>query len=98
MQLTPPGSACSIAIGVGLTDAPPGSVRGMQIVVADVEAARAELLGRGVEASDVQEFAWGRFVFFATRTATAGRCSSSERGRVPEDPAPRGAWPGSRAR
>ncbi len=65
VQLTPPGSACSIAIGKGLTDAEPGSVRGMQVVVADADAARAELAGRGVEVSEVQEFAWGRFVFFA---------------------------------
>jgi predicted enzyme related to lactoylglutathione lyase len=65
VQLTPPGSACSIAIGDGVTDAAPGSVRGMQLVVADADAARAELAERGVDASDVQEFPWGRFVFFA---------------------------------
>ena len=65
VQLTPPGSACSIAIGKGLTDAEPGSVRGLQVVVADADAARAELAGRGVEVSDVQDFPWGRFVFFA---------------------------------
>lgn len=65
VQLTPPGSACSIAIGRGLTDAAPGSVRGMQIVVADADAARAELVERGVEATEVQEFPWGRFVFFS---------------------------------
>ena len=65
VQLTPPGSACSIAIGQGLTDAEPGSVKGMQLVVADVEAARAELAGRGTQVSDVQEFPWGRFVFFS---------------------------------
>lgn len=65
VQLTPPGSACSIAIGKGVTDAPPGSVQGMQIVVSDIEAARAELVGRGVEVSGVQEFPWGSFVFFA---------------------------------
>jgi catechol 2,3-dioxygenase-like lactoylglutathione lyase family enzyme len=65
VQLTPPGSACSIAIGNGVTDAAPGSVRGMQIVVADVAAAREELAGRGVEVSDVQTFPWGSFVFFA---------------------------------
>jgi predicted enzyme related to lactoylglutathione lyase len=64
VQLTPPGSACSIAIGPGVTDAPPGSVRGMQLVVSDITAARAELAGRGVEVGDVQEFPWGRFVFF----------------------------------
>jgi catechol 2,3-dioxygenase-like lactoylglutathione lyase family enzyme len=65
VQLPPPGSACSIAIGTGLTQAEPGSVQGLQIVVADVAAARAELAGRGVEVSEVQEFPWGRFVFFA---------------------------------
>ncbi|ADB29824.1 Glyoxalase/bleomycin resistance protein/dioxygenase [Kribbella flavida DSM 17836] len=65
VQLTPPGSACSIAIGTGMDQAEPGSVRGLQIVVADVAAARAELAGRGVEVSEVQEFPWGSFVFFA---------------------------------
>ena len=64
VQLTPPGSACSIAIGKGVTDAPPGSVRGMQMVVSDVEVAHAELAGRGVDVSDVQQFPWGSFVFF----------------------------------
>jgi predicted enzyme related to lactoylglutathione lyase len=64
VQLTPPGSACSIALGKGLVDAPPGSVKGMQLVVADIDAARAELLGRGVEVGEVQEFPWGKFVFF----------------------------------
>ncbi|WUJ70368.1 glyoxalase superfamily protein [Kribbella soli] len=65
VQLTPPGSACSIALGSGMDQAEPGSVRGLQIVVADVDAARAELSGRGVEVSEVQEFPWGRFVFFS---------------------------------
>jgi catechol 2,3-dioxygenase-like lactoylglutathione lyase family enzyme len=65
VQLTPPGSACSIALGRGLTDAAPGSVRGLQLVVADIEAARAELSGRGLDAGDIQEFPWGRFLFFA---------------------------------
>jgi len=64
VQLTPPGSACSIAIGNGVTDAAPGSVKGMQMVVADVRAARAELVDRGVEASEVQDFPWGSFTFF----------------------------------
>jgi catechol 2,3-dioxygenase-like lactoylglutathione lyase family enzyme len=64
VQLTPPGSACSIALGTGLADMPPGSVRGLQVVVTDIEAAHAELAGRGVEVGDVQEFPWGRFVFF----------------------------------
>ncbi len=65
VQLTPPGSACSITLGKGVTDAPPGSVQGMQIVVADIEAAHAELAGRGVDVSDVQVFPWGSFVFFS---------------------------------
>src|SRR3954447_15152830 len=65
VQLTPPGSACSIAIGKGLVESAPGSVQGLQLVVGDADAARAELAGRGVEVSDVQEFPWGRFVFFA---------------------------------
>jgi catechol 2,3-dioxygenase-like lactoylglutathione lyase family enzyme len=64
VQLTPPGSACSIAIGVGVTDAAPGSVRGMQMVVTDIEAAHSELAGRGVEVSDIQDVPWGSFVFF----------------------------------
>ena len=65
VQLTPPGSACSIAFGTGVTDAAPGSVKGLQLVVPDADAARAELLERGVEVGEVQEFDWGRFVFFA---------------------------------
>jgi len=65
VQLTPPGSACSIAIGKGVTDAAPGSVKGLQVVVSDIEAARAELVGRGVETSEIQDFPWGRFVFFS---------------------------------
>jgi len=65
VQLTPPGSACSIALGEGITDAAPGSVPGIQMVVGDADAARAELAARGVEVSEVQEFPWGRFVFFS---------------------------------
>jgi predicted enzyme related to lactoylglutathione lyase len=65
VQLTPPGSACSIAIGQGIMDTEPGSVQGLQLVVPDVEAARAELLERGVEVGEVQDFPWGRFVFFS---------------------------------
>ena len=64
VQLTPPGSACSIALGTGVTDAPPGSVKGLQLVVEEIQAARAELLERGVEVGEVQEFPWGKFVFF----------------------------------
>ena len=65
VQLTPPGSACSIAVGTGISQSQPGSVQGMQMVVSDINAARAELLERGVEVSEVQEFAWGAFVFFS---------------------------------
>jgi predicted enzyme related to lactoylglutathione lyase len=65
VQLTPPGSACSISIGKGLTQKPPGSVEGLQLVVWDINAARAELLERGVEVSGVQEFPWGKFVWFS---------------------------------
>jgi predicted enzyme related to lactoylglutathione lyase len=64
VQLTPPGSACSIAIGTGIVDSEPGSLKGLQLVVPDINAARAELLGRGVEVSEVQVFPWGSFVFF----------------------------------
>jgi catechol 2,3-dioxygenase-like lactoylglutathione lyase family enzyme len=65
VQLTPPGSACSIAIGKGLVEGEPGSVKGLQVVVASAEETRAQLAGRGVDVSDVQEFPWGRFVFFS---------------------------------
>lgn len=65
VQLTPPGSACSIVIGEGITDMAPGSQQGIQIVVADVEAARAALIANGVEASDIDDQPWGRFVFFS---------------------------------
>ena len=64
VQLTPPGSACSIALGKGVIDTPPGSVQGMQMVVPDIRAAHEELSSRGVDVSDVQEFPWGSFVFF----------------------------------
>lgn len=65
VQLTPPGSACSIAIGTGITAAPPGSVEGVQVVVADADAAYAMLVDRGVDCTGVAELAWGRFVYFA---------------------------------
>jgi predicted enzyme related to lactoylglutathione lyase len=65
VQLTPPGSACSIAIGLGVIDTPPGSVKGLQVVVDDIEAAHEHLSGRGIEVTDVQDFPWGRFVFFS---------------------------------
>ena len=65
VQLTPPGSGCSIAIGSGLGPMSPGSVQGLQLVVDDIHAARSELVERGVDVSDVQEFPWGSFVFFS---------------------------------
>jgi len=64
VQLTPPGSACSIALGTGLGTMQPGSIQGLQLVVPDISAAREELVARGVEVSEVQHFDWGSFVFF----------------------------------
>jgi catechol 2,3-dioxygenase-like lactoylglutathione lyase family enzyme len=64
VQLTPPGSACSIAIGRGIIDTPPGSVHGMQLVVDDIEATRADLAGRGAPVSEIEDLAWGRFIRF----------------------------------
>jgi predicted enzyme related to lactoylglutathione lyase len=72
VQLTPPGSHCSIAIGTGITEAAPGSVQGMQLVVADVEAARAELSGRGVDVGEVQHFPGGSFIFFMEPDGNGG--------------------------
>lgn len=65
IQLTPPGSACSISLTSGAHEMAPGSLEGLQLVVGDAGAARAELLERGVQASEVEELPWGRFVFFA---------------------------------
>jgi predicted enzyme related to lactoylglutathione lyase len=65
VQLTPPGSACSISIGKGVTDAEPGSVKGMQVVVTDIEAAHKDLTARGIEVSEIQDMPWGSFVFFS---------------------------------
>ena len=65
VQLTPPGSACSIALTSGAHTMRPGSVEGLQMVVANADDARAELAGRGVDVSDVQVFPWGSFVFFS---------------------------------
>jgi predicted enzyme related to lactoylglutathione lyase len=64
VQMTPPGSPTSIAIGTGLSEMAPGSVEGLQLVVADIEAAHADLSGRGVAVSEIQDFPWGSFVFF----------------------------------
>jgi len=65
VQLTPPGSACSVVLGTGITQMPPGSQQGLQIVVEDVEAARRQLIGRGVQASDVDVQPRGSFVTFS---------------------------------
>ena len=65
VQLTPPGSACSIVLGEGITEMAAGSQKGVQIVIGDADAARAQLVAAGVDASDVQEMPWGRFVFFS---------------------------------
>jgi len=65
VQLTPPGSACSIVLDKNMTSMAAGSSQGIQCVVADADAARAELVAKGVEASEVQDLPWGRFVFFA---------------------------------
>jgi predicted enzyme related to lactoylglutathione lyase len=65
VQLTPPGSACSVVLGTGVTEMAPGSQKGVQVVVDDVEAARRQLLERGVQVSDVDVQPWGSFVFFS---------------------------------
>jgi predicted enzyme related to lactoylglutathione lyase len=65
VQLTPPGSGCSIAVGNGLTDAEPGSVQGLQIVVDDIEAARTQLVDNGVDVGPVDVQPWGHFLYFA---------------------------------
>ena len=65
VQLTPPGSACSIVIGQGITQMAPGSQQGLQVVVKDIEEARRELSGRGVAVSDIDDQPWGRFVYFS---------------------------------
>jgi catechol 2,3-dioxygenase-like lactoylglutathione lyase family enzyme len=92
VQVTPPGSACSVTFGNGLVDSPPGSVKGLQLVVCDVEAARAELAGRGVEVSAVQHFEsgamvqgpggdWNSFVFFADPDGNAWAVQQKPAGR-----------------
>jgi uncharacterized glyoxalase superfamily protein PhnB len=63
--LTLPGSGCSVSIGEGLTEMEPGALQGLQLVVEDIEAARDELTGRGLEVSEIQDFPWGRFVYFS---------------------------------
>lgn len=65
VQLTPPGSACSISIGTGLTEMSPGSIKGLQMVVADVRAVRDDLIRRGAEVSEIDVQSWGTFVYFS---------------------------------
>lgn len=65
VQVTPPGSACSIAFGNGISDMPAGSLRALQCVVTSIEEAHVDLKGRGVEVSDIDDQPWGRFVYFA---------------------------------
>jgi predicted enzyme related to lactoylglutathione lyase len=65
VQLTPPGSACSIVMGVGITDMPPGSVKGLQMVVSDINEAHEHLARHGVAVSDIEEMPWGSFVYFS---------------------------------
>jgi catechol 2,3-dioxygenase-like lactoylglutathione lyase family enzyme len=65
VQLTPPGSGCSIAVGKGLVDTVPGSLKGLQLVVDDIEVAHNQLRDRGVEVGGIQDFPWGRFIFFS---------------------------------
>ena len=65
VQLTPPGSACSIVIGLGITQMAPGSQQGLQVVVKDIEEAHRELSGRGVAVSDIDDQQWGRFIYFS---------------------------------
>jgi catechol 2,3-dioxygenase-like lactoylglutathione lyase family enzyme len=65
VQLTPPGSACSVVLGTGITEMAPGSQKGVQIVIPDAAVAHAQLIAAGVEANDVIKMPWGRFVYFA---------------------------------
>jgi predicted enzyme related to lactoylglutathione lyase len=81
VQLTPPGSACSIAIGTGLTDMPPGSIKGLQMVVADIEAARDALVQRGAEVSPIEVMPWGSFVYFSDPDGNAWALQELPRNR-----------------
>jgi catechol 2,3-dioxygenase-like lactoylglutathione lyase family enzyme len=80
VQLTPPGSGCSISIGEGLTTTTPGSLEGLQLVVADADAARADLASRGVEVSEVDPQPWGRFVYFKDPDGNAWNVQEIVRG------------------
>ena len=79
VQLTPPGSGCSISLGKGIVDTPPGSVQGLMLVVADIQAARTELTDRGVEVSEVQEFPWGSFVLLQRSRRERLGCAADPR-------------------
>lgn len=81
VQVTPPGSACSIAFGKGIVEGEPGSVAGLQLVVDSVEQAQAELAGRGVDVSDIQTFPWGSFVFFRDPDGNRWSVQEVPRGR-----------------
>ena len=83
VQLTPPGSACSIALTTGAHEMEPGIFEGLQVVVDDADAARAELQERGVEVSEVQEFPWGRFVFFSDPDGNPWSVQEANVGRPP---------------
>ncbi len=93
VQLTPPGSACSIALGIGILDTPPGSVQGLHLVVPDIDAARAELLSRGVEGSEVRHFDghewrpggggdWNSYVFFSDPDGNGLGLAAAARSRL----------------
>ncbi|MEO7261527.1 MAG: glyoxalase superfamily protein [Jatrophihabitantaceae bacterium] len=97
VQLTPPGSACSVTIGIGLSDAAPGSVRGLQLVVSDIEAAHAQLVARGVQASEISHFdegglkpgldpqrrTFGSFIFFSDPDGNTWAVQEGERATTP---------------
>jgi catechol 2,3-dioxygenase-like lactoylglutathione lyase family enzyme len=84
VQLTPPGSGCSICIGEGLTTMAPGSLEGLQLVVADADAAHADLAGRGVDVSPVDDQPWGRFVYFKDPDGNAWNVQEIVRSLTPE--------------
>jgi catechol 2,3-dioxygenase-like lactoylglutathione lyase family enzyme len=87
VQLTPPGSSCSISIGTGLSDMEPGSARGLQVVVDDIHTARSELAERGVEVSEVDVFPWGSFVFFSDPDGNGWAVQQIDSERVGPPPA-----------
>jgi predicted enzyme related to lactoylglutathione lyase len=82
VQLTPPGSGCSIAIGEGIVDTPPGSLAGLQLVVEDARAARTELVARGVEATEVEDLPWGSFTYFRDPDGNRWSVQGLDRGEV----------------